>query len=858
MEELNTAKRYSHLPASEIAGELNARLATAGNVVVTAPPGAGKSTLLPITIMEGMEKAAGAQDGNDGADNGTSENAATGKVLMLEPRRIAARQIAERMASMLGEKPGATVGYRIRFESKVSAQTRIEVITEGILTRMAIDNPTLDGVSVVVFDEFHERNINSDLAFALIRQIQQIIRPDLKIVVMSATIDASAICQALGAPLIESEGRLFPVTIVNSPDDTPPQNMAAAVAAAIAAAHRDTEGDILAFLPGQADIQRCAEMLDSSLAPTAVLPLYGNLTTAQQHAAIAPSRPGERKVVLATPIAETSITIEGVRTVVDSGLCRAVRYDPHTGLSHLETVAISKDMATQRAGRAGRVAPGTCYRLWTTASAHHMKEQRTPEIEEADLAKTMLDIASFGERDITALPWLTPPPTVGVVKARQLLTVLGAIESDGSITPMGRKMSALPCHPRIARMIVTAGSQQMRSLACDIAATLEERDPMADGDGGSDLTLRISMLRAARRRQQPGRWSRIAQIAREYGKAAHTGDDNSEPSPYDVGRLVAYAYPERIAKATDSIGGFRLASGNNVRTLPSDTMGAYPWLAIASLHSTTGATGQVFLAAPADPATLGSDIVSERDNASWDAKAGCVVMQHEQRIGKLTVATRPIDDIDSEEVKRIVCEAVGKYGLSMLAWSDDKVASLQQRVLAVAAWHPELTLPDLSTAHLMATAADWLPLYLERDGRVLKSAAELKRLPLDEVLWAIIPYDQQLLIDRLAPTHIRVPTGSNIRIDYRAGSEAPVLSVRLQECFGMEQTPRVDDGRQPLLMELLSPGYKPVQLTQDLASFWHDAYFDVRKELRRRYPKHYWPENPLEAEAVRGVKRAKK
>ena len=887
-------KKCASLPASLIADDVNSALQTHHSLVITAPPGAGKSTLLPLTILSSL---------------GEGE-----KILMLEPRRLAARQIAERMAQILGETAGETVGYRVRFESKVSKRTRIEVLTEGILTRMLVDDATLDGVSIVIFDEFHERSINSDLALALTRQAQEIIRPDLKIVIMSATIDACGICAALKAPLIESEGRMFPVELHYADEDTDPRDIAAVAASTTIEAYKKHEGDILVFLPGQAEIERCFELLNNSQhlnisggalvsarllplararsAPTTsqpittttphhltIHPLYGNLSPENQRRAIAPSAPGERKIVIATPIAETSITIEGVRVVIDSGLCRQVVFDARTGLSHLQTVRISMDMATQRMGRAGRVAEGVCYRLWTKASEHLMAEQRKPEIEEADLAPMVLDTAAFGESDAEALPWLTMPPRAGVFKAKELLMSLGAIDENGNITPIGKRMAALPCHPRIARMILattnltTSTSQGVHlsqvhqqhlttstshhnttSLACDIAALLEEKDPLSE-TGGTDLTLRLSALRAARRKGQMGRWQRIAKIAAEYRRMAHTDEDNRDPAPTEVGLLVAHAYPERIARSTNSIGSYRLASGANVQLDATDQQSAHSWLAIASLHSAPGATGRVFLAAPLDPEDLNAEFVKEVDNISWDTKQGCVVMQREQRIGKLMLSEKPIHDADKEQVKSIVCEAMKKDGLTMMAWSEKAVEQVQRRVAQVAAWHPELALPDVSTEHLLSTAADWLPFYLEEGGRVKSSVQELRKLNLAEIIWNILPYEAQQEVDRLAPTHIEVPTGSRIRIDYRTGAEAPVLSVRLQECFGMERTPCVDDGKRPVLMELLSPGFKPVQLTQDLASFWQGTYFEVRKELRRRYPKHYWPENPLEAEAVRGVKR---
>ena len=450
-------RQWASLPASQIVVGVNEALHTNSSLVVTAPPGAGKSTLLPLTILSSL---------------GEGE-----KILMLEPRRLAARQIAERMAQMLGEQVGETVGYRVRFESRVSKRTRIEVLTEGILTRMIVDDATLDGVSVVIFDEFHERSINSDLALALTRQAQQIIRPDLKIVIMSATIDASNICAALQAPLIESEGSMFPVELHYADEDTDPRDIAATAASTTIEAYKKYEGDILVFLPGQAEIERCYELLSKSQHLTAsphqhlntttsqpittstsqhltIHPLYGNLSPEDQRRAIAPSAPGERKIVIATPIAETSITIEGVRVVIDAGLCRQVVFDARTGLSHLETVRISMDMATQRMGRAGRVAEGVCYRLWTKASEHLMAEQRKPEIEEADLAPMVLDTAAFGESDAEALPWLTMPPRAGVFKAKELLTALGAIDENGNITSIGKRMATLPCHPRIARMIL--------------------------------------------------------------------------------------------------------------------------------------------------------------------------------------------------------------------------------------------------------------------------------------------------------------------------------------------------------------------------------------------------------------------
>ena len=831
--------RSGELPAWSIADEVSQTLREQQAVVITAPPGAGKSTLLPLTLM--------------------LDAPVEGKILMLEPRRLAARQIAERMAELLGEPVGKTVGYRIRFDTCVGKDTRIEVLTEGILTRMLQSDPTLDGVGIVIFDEFHERSLHSDLALALSRQAQQLLRPDLRLVIMSATIDASAICQALQAPLIESQGRMFPVEIRYAKEDSDRRDMPQVAAHAVRQALKEQEGDILVFLPGQADITKCAEMLQGSAAN--ILPLYGNLSPAEQRRAILPSRDGERKVVIATPIAETSLTIEGVRTVIDSGLCRTLVFDGRTGLSHLETVTISMDMAKQRAGRAGRLAPGTCYRLWTKAAEHRMAEQRKPEIEYADLAPLLLDVAAFGEPDADALPWLTKPPVKSLAEARQLLLSLGAIDEKG-ITPLGKRMAELPCHPRIARMILRAASLGKTSLACDIAALLEEKDPLAGMETTADMTERLSMLRKARRHKSFGLWQRVAIVAEAYRNMMKSKVDDTDVSSEAAGCLLAYAYPERIAMQMDRAGRYRLASGDEVRLDRSDPLSSYPWLVFAKTQSVGVANKEAsplrggLVGSSVEPSDL-EELASQRDLVAWDTGQDCLLMQREWRMGRLLLRSKPIHDAPRDQQEQVICDAVTKNGLSLLSWSDE-VSALQRRVALVAAWHPELNLPDLSTSHLLVTAHDWLPYYIYDGERLRTTGAALRKIDLCAALWSLIPYDLQQHIDRLAPSHIVVPTGSHIRLDYRVGAEAPVLSVRLQECFGMKETPRVNDGKVPVLMELLSPGYKPVQLTSDLSSFWQSTYFEVRSELRRRYPKHYWPDNPLEAEPTAKVKKLKR
>ncbi len=812
---------------AEVAGSVRHALEAHGGVVVTAPPGAGKSTLLPLAILEGVE----------------------GKVLMLEPRRMAARQIAERMAYMLGEPVGRTVGYRMRFEHCVGASTRVEVMTEGVLVRRLTDDPGLDGVSVVIFDEFHERSLTTDVALALVREAREVLRPDLKLVLMSATIDASSLCRELDLPLVESRGKMFPVDVLRGADATP-DNAAETVAKAVREAHRTYEGDILAFLPGEADIRRCVQQLGSSLGDTAVCPLYGMLSLAEQRKAIAPSAPGERKVVLATPIAETSLTIEGVRVVVDSGLCRKLVYDAQRGLSRLETVRISRDMADQRTGRAGRVAPGVCIRLWNPGIEQQMAPLRVPEILEADLAPTVLDIVVWGESRPERLRWLTPPPAYALAQARQLLVSLDAVDADGRLTPHGRKLSSLPCHPRIAQMLVRAETPALKALAADIAALLEEKDPLASETAETGIDLRLKALREARLTRREGRWSRILRIAEQYRRMVRVEPDDREADPYEAGALLSAAYPERIAKAwKEGRGRFQLATGDIAALDPSDAWSSCEYLAVGALHAAPGNIGRIFLAAPLSEADLQA-VARPRDVVGWDSRQGSVVARREQRIGQILLSSRPLSDIPPETVLRILCDAARKEGTSIWDFHDG-VQNLQRRIAAVAAWHPELELPDLSTQAVLDRAPEWLPLYAGK----ATTAAELRRIDLESVLWGLLTYPQQQAVDRLAPTHITVPTGSRIRVEYRQGADAPVVRVRLQECFGLQDTPRVDDGRRPVLMELLSPGFKPVQLTADLRSFWENTYFEVRKELRRRYPRHAWPDDPLEADPVRGVKR---
>lgn len=809
MELRGTIDKYTHeLPVGEVAAEVNAALRHKPHVVVTAPPGAGKSTLLPLTILT---------------------DTSAGRILMLEPRRLAARQVAQRMADMIGERVGQTVGYTIRFESRVSAGTRIEVVTEGILQRMLVDDPTLDGISVVIFDEFHERSLYSDIAYALTLEAQRLIRPDLKIVIMSATIDTDYICQRFDAPLIESQGRAYDVEIIRAADSDA-TTCVADTAAAIRRALREQSGDILAFLPGHGEIMKCRDHLANLPSDILICTLYGMLPFEEQRRTLAPSPAGTRKIVLSTPIAETSLTIEGIHTVVDSGFYKGMVFDARSGLSHLETMRISLDMARQRSGRAGRLSKGVCYRMWSNPVELRMKESRVPEIEEADLSSMVLDIAAWGESDVFVLPWLTLPPRDKVFKARQLLQSLGAVNDKGEITPHGKKLARIPCHPRIAQMLTVADDNATKALGADIAAILDEKDPIND-ENDCDITTRIILLREARRRGNGGKFGRIIKIAEQYRRFVNAKEENIIPDQTAIGALIALAYPERTAMMVADCR-YRLANGDEVRINAEDALSSKKLLAIASLGK------RIFLAAPVDESVL-KDMGAWTEKLHWDNKQGRVVARRELRLGALLLDTAVSDSIDRTQITEAICAAAVKDGRSMFEFTDD-VTRLIQRIETVAGWHPELELPDISVDWLLETSREWLPLYIGEASTV----RELKRIDICQVVWGLLTYEQQQSVDAIAPSHYRLPNGRNVRLDYRVGADSPVLSARLEDCFGIRETPRVDNGTRPMLMELLSPGYKPVQLTKDIASFWSTTYHEVRKELRRRYPKHPWPENP--------------
>lgn len=816
------------LPVTGIIPSVQCYLAETNTLIVGAPPGAGKSTVLPLALLN--------EEWLEGR-----------KIIMLEPRRLAAGTIAARMAALLGEQPGQTVGYRIRFESKVSAQTKIEVVTEGILTRMLHQDNALEDVGLVIFDEFHERSLHADVALALCRESQEILRPDLRIMVMSATLDTERLSKLLSAPVAESKGSLFPVRIVYTGEQDLTR-IPELCAETILKALREQEGDILAFLPGQGEIRKCELLLKRQVPDVGIHPLYGQLSFAEQNAAIMPSPQGKRKVVLSTSIAETSLTIEGIKVVVDSGFGRNPAFDPKTGLSGLRTAMISLDSAGQRAGRAGRLSPGVCYRMWSLATQERMPEFRTPEILEADLAPVLLDMTQWGVADILKLSWLDAPPAAALTSAADVLHRLGALQG-GRITAHGKEIHRLPCHPRIAHMLLKAREAGTLPVAADIAALLEERDPM-EGQDIVDINYRVEALRRSRRGEvKDRRFENAEKIAAAYRRLLKVQTENGAYDPYHAGLLISYAYPERVAIARpEHAGQFQLANGKAAVLGSEDELVHEACIAIARLDARKG-LGKIFLAAPVNPSDLYTQ-AEAHDVVAWDTRKGGLIARRELRFGSIALESKPLRDIPEEQANGVITEAVKEEGERLLSFTEE-TEQWQNRMLSLRIWRQDEDWPDVSTAELLENSGEWLSPYLAG----VKKADDLKRIDLLQVLQQSIGYEKQLMLDRLAPRTIAVPSGSHIKLKYFADGADPVLAVRLQEVFGMLDTPRVNEGRNGVVLHLLSPGFKPVQVTADLRSFWKNTYFEVRKELKRRYPKHSWPEDPLEAEAVSGVRR---
>jgi ATP-dependent helicase HrpB len=828
-------------PIIEIIPQLKEQLKVNPVVILQAPPGAGKSTILPLQLLH----------------ESWLENK---KILMLEPRRLATRSVAARMASILNEDIGETIGYRIRFENKISKNTRIEIVTEGILTRMLQNDNALDNIGLIIFDEFHERNLNADLALALCCQVQQVLRNDLRILIMSATLDGQKLSSLLNnAPIITSEGRQYPVSIqyINSDEKI---YLHLRMANAIRKALKECKGDVLAFLPGAGEIIRTQQLLEEENSAISVHPLYGDLSHQKQQEAILPHPQGKRKVVLATAIAETSLTIEGIGVVIDSGYARVSRFDVQTGLTRLETVKVTKDAADQRAGRAGRLGPGVCFRLWSEGSHIHLNATRKPEILEADLAPLMLELSQWGTQNINELLWLTPPPAGAVSQAKELLTSLGALQNN-KITARGKEMLRLPTHPRLAHMLIEAIEFQknkpvenFKALACDVATLLEERDPLLK-ESGTDISLRIETLRKYRSGERVNAdkrvLDRIERLSLSWRKLLKIEVDNSESSIFNIGKLLAAAYPERIAKRVDKTGlRYRLANGKIVKLAETDWLAKEDWLAVAHLDAGTN-EGKIFLAAPFDPNDL-NDLAEERQTVSWDKQRGMMVGAMEKRVGNIILESKPLDKISDEQRVQVICNLIREEGLKIINWNESQ-QDFQARVLSLRKWRPQESWPDISDENLLATLEEWLSPYLIK----INKLTELQKLNFTEILHTILSWDLAQKIDVLAPSKIKVPTGSLIKLDYFNDGSKINMSVRLQEVFGLFETPTVNEGKNKVVMHLLSPGYKPVQVTQDLTSFWNKTYFEVRKDLLSRYPKHHWPDNPLTAEAMRGPKKRK-
>jgi ATP-dependent helicase HrpB len=814
------------LPIDAVTPGLTAALARAATAVLVAPPGAGKTTRLPLVLAQ--------------------EPWAAGKrILVLEPRRLAARAAAARMAQTLGEKVGDTVGYRVRFGTQVSKRTRIEVITEGIFTGLIQDNPSLDGVAAVLFDEFHERSLDADLGLALARDAQLGLRDDLRLVVMSATIDGARIAAGLDdAPVITSEGRAFTVETRYLGRD-PSKPIDTQVADAVMRALRAETGSILVFLPGTAEIQRTETLLRERLAEPAVdvFPLHGALDFAAQDRAIAPSAASRRKVVLATSIAETSLTIDGVRVVVDCGLARVPRYEPDAGLTRLETVRVSRAAADQRRGRAGRTEPGVCYRLWDEPQTASFEPYAQPEILAADLSALVLDLAQWGVTDPAKLTFLDQPPAASLNEARTLLTTLGAIDDAGRITAEGKLLNRLPLPPRLARMVVDASRDGQGLVAAEIAAVLTER-----GLGGDDVDLRHRI--DGLRRDRSARTMQARRMARRWAEMAAPQAGRLEGGPPSLGALLALAYPERIAKNRGaSTGAFLLANGRGAYVDPASPLAREPFLAVAELIG-GAAQSRITLATAIDLPAIESRFsgrIEAGEEVTCDPGTLALRARRWRRLGAISLSEQPLPVAPGEATAKALAAATARAGLDRLPWTKalrqwrDRVQFLRRS--EGGEW------PDLSDAGLAATAGTWLtPLLMDKTGIGGLTAPEF-----DAALKDLLPYRLRRRLETEAPTHFDAPSGSRTPIDYE-GEEGPKLAIRVQELFGLSRHPAVAGGRVPLVIELLSPAHRPVQVTRDLPQFWRGSYAAVRSEMRGRYPRHPWPEDPATAEATRRAK----
>ncbi len=832
------------LPIDVVLPALREALAERHEAVLEAPPGAGKTTRVPLALL--------------------NEPWLAGQtILMLEPRRLAARAAAERLASELGEKVGETVGYRIRLDSKVGPRTRIEVVTEGILARRLQDDPALDGVGLLIFDEFHERSLDADLALALSLNGRELLRdePPLKILLMSATLEGERLSALLDdAPVISSEGRMFPVQMRWGRPFPPGEYIEPRVTETVLQALDEESGSLLVFLPGQVEIRRVHQSLQDAVGERAdilLCPLHGELDLSAQRAAIEPAPAGTRKVVLATNIAETSLTIDGVRVVIDAGLARVPRFDPGSGMTRLDTQRISRASATQRAGRAGRLEPGVCYRLWSEAQHEQLAAYGSAEILQADLAGLALQLGRWGVAP-GDLRWLDVPPAAAYSQAQDLLRRLGALV-DERLTAHGQAMAELPAHPRIAHLLLRGQDLGLTAMACDVAALLGERDILRGA--GADLHSRLSLLsgetRAARGSQ--GGVQRAKQLARQYRGFLRDkpGAAVADPEhPRWLGALLALAYPDRVAQQRRAGGAeYRLANGRAAQFGEVDALMKEAWLVVADLGSRQGQREErIYLAAELDPALFDqvlAEQVSVVEQLEWDEKENVLRAERQRKVGELILAREPLTGLDDDARARALLDLVRRKGLALLPWTPElrqwqaRVALLRELDMAsggASEW------PDLSDDALLASLADWLQPYLGKVTRL----SHFANLDLSSILRNLLPWPLPQRLDEWAPVHIGVPSGSNIRVDY--SEHPPVLAVRMQELFGLADTPRIAQGRQKVLLHLLSPARRPVQVTQDLANFWRSTYAEVKKDLKGRYPKHYWPDDPLVAEATARAK----
>ncbi|WP_371355298.1 ATP-dependent helicase HrpB [Pseudomonas chlororaphis] len=837
------------LPIDEVLPALREALATRHEAVLEAPPGAGKTTRVPLALLN--EPWLAGQ-----------------RILMLEPRRLAARAAAERLASELGEKVGETVGYRIRLDSKVGPNTRIEVVTEGILTRRLQDDPALEGVGLLIFDEFHERSLDADLALALSLNGRDLFRDEqpLKILLMSATLEGERLAGLLDdAPILRSEGRMFPVDVRWGRPFQPGEFIEPRLVQTILEALNDESGSVLVFLPGQAEIRRVHQQLADAVGerPEILLcPLHGELDLAAQRAAIEPAPPGKRKVVLATNIAETSLTIDGVRVVVDAGLARVPRFDPGSGMTRLDTQRISRASATQRAGRAGRLEPGVCYRLWSQDQHEQLAAYGSAEILQADLAGLALQLARWGVTP-AQLVWLDVPPGAAYAQAQDLLERLGALTAkageDWKLTAHGQTMAELPAHPRIAHLLLRGQALGLANMACDAAALLGERDILRGG--GADLHSRLVLLsgeeRAARGAQ--GGVQRARQLARQYrgylrGQPSQAVADPDHPRW--LGALLALAYPDRVAQQRRPGGAeYRLANGRAALFSETDSLMKQPWLVIADLGSRQGQREErIYLAADFDPALFDSVLaeqVRSVDQLDWDEREGVLRAERQRKVGELVLSREPLTGLDEAARCQALVNLVRRKGLELLPWTPElrqwqaRVALLRQLDLEAKG---ESQWPDVSDTALLKSLESWLLPYLGKVSRL----SHFANLELASIVHNLLPWPLPQRLDELAPHHLTVPSGSSIRLDY--SEQPPILAVRLQELFGLAETPRIAGGRQVVKLHLLSPARRPVQVTQDLANFWRSTYAEVKKDLKGRYPKHYWPDDPLVAEATARAK----